>query len=99
MSLKCSNPEEFWCPLDKLEENKSNDKIFIKNIHPLKWINNFQNLLYKESQIQQTGVDTESVALKGPALNHSIDEKELSQECKERIETRQGIWNRSSYNK
>ena len=82
MSSKCSNPREFWCLLDKLKENKSNENIFIKNIHPQKWIDHFQNLLCKETQIQQTGVDTESVAPEGPPLNHPIDEKELSQASK-----------------
>ena len=53
MSLKYSNPKEVWCLLDKLRENKSKDKIFIKNIHPKKWIDHFQNLLYKETQNQQ----------------------------------------------
>ena len=82
MSLKYSNPKEFWCLSDKLKENKSKDKIFIENSHPQEWIDHFQNLLYKETQIQQTGVDTESVAPKGPPLNHPIYEKELSQASK-----------------
>ena len=82
MSLKYSNPKEFWCFLDKLKENKSKDKIFITNIHPQKWIDHVQNLLYKETQNQQTGVDTESVSPKGPPLNHPINENELTQASK-----------------
>ena len=82
MNLKYSNPKEFWCLFDKLKENKSKNNIFIKNIHLRKWFDHFQNLVYKETQIQQTGVDTESVAPKGLPLNHPIDEKELSQASK-----------------
>ena len=51
-------------------------------MHPQKWIDYFQNLLCKETQIQQTVVDTESVAPKGPPLNHPTDEKKLSQVSK-----------------
>ena len=83
MSLKYSNRKEFWCLLNKLKENKSKDKIFIKNIHPQKWIDHFQNLLYKETQNQQTGIYTESVAPKGPPLNHPIDEKNYLKQVKD----------------
>ena len=54
----------------------------MKFIHPKKWIAHFQNLLCKETQIQQAGVDAESEAPKGPSLNHLIHQKELSQASK-----------------
>ena len=81
-SLKYSNPKEFWCLLDKLKKKQFKGQNFHKNIHPQKWIDHFRNLLYKETQNQQTGVGTESVAPKGPPLNHPINEKELSQASK-----------------
>ena len=58
MNLNYLNPKEFWCLLYKLKENKLKNKIFIEKT----WIDHIQNFLCRETQIQHSRVNTESVS-------------------------------------